>query len=71
MSKKNFLVSGMHCASCAHLIEMDLEELQGIKSAKVDFVSQKAIVEFDEAKLNEQKIIDTIKKAGFEAKSEA
>jgi len=70
MAKKIFLVSGMHCLSCAHIIEMDLEELQGVKSAKVDFVSSKAAVEFDEAKLSGQKIIEAITKAGYSAKPE-
>jgi Cu+-exporting ATPase len=67
--KKEFLVSGMHCNSCAQLIEIELEELPGVKSAKVDFALQKAVVDFDEAKLNGQKIIDAIKKAGYSAKT--
>lgn len=68
MDKKIFFVSGMHCNSCAQLIELDLEELQGIKSVKVNFVSQKAIVEFDESKLNAQQIVEAIKKTGYAAK---
>jgi len=67
MVKKIFLVSGMHCNSCAQLVEMDLEELPGIKNAKVDFASSKAVVEFDESKLGAQKIIEAINKAGYSA----
>jgi len=68
MGKKNFLVSGMHCASCAQLLEISLEEIPGVKSAKVDFSSAKAAVEFDDSKLGELQIIDAVKKAGYCAK---
>lgn len=70
MAKKTFSVSGMHCKSCAQLIEIDLEDLQGVKSVKVDFVSQKAAIEFDETKLNPQQIVEAIKKTGYSAKPE-
>ncbi len=68
MEKKIFSVSGMHCNSCAQLIEIELQDLPGVKTANVDYASEKAIVEFDAAKLTEQKIIEAIKKSGYSAK---
>ena len=31
--KKKLKIEGMHCSSCAMSIDMDLEDLKGIKSA--------------------------------------
>lgn len=69
MVVKNFVVSGMHCNSCAQIIEMNLEELKGVKGVKASYASGKVTVDFDSAILGEKKIIDEIKKAGYEAKS--
>ena len=68
MVSKNFSVSGMHCNSCAQLIEITLEELPGINKAKVDYVSGKAIVEFDEKKTSALEIIIAIKNSGYPIK---
>lgn len=56
----------MHCTSCAMNIDFDLEDL-GVKSAKTNYAKQEAEVEFDEEKINPQKIIDQIKKTGYRA----
>lgn len=42
-------INGMHCGSCAYLIEDILKEQQGVKEAKVDFVNQTCEVEADGA----------------------
>jgi Cu+-exporting ATPase len=70
--KRNFSITGMHCNSCAQLIEIALEELGGVKSAKVDFKAGRAAIEFDEGKLTPLKIEETIEKAGtgYKAKIE-
>lgn len=48
-------------------IEFDLEDLEGVKSARVSLVRQECEVEFDEGKVNEQKILQTIQKGGYKA----
>ena len=46
MSNKVILsIKGMHCGSCAYLIEDILKEQSGVKDAKVDFVGQTCEVE--------------------------
>ena len=57
MQKTEFQIDGMHCKSCAILIESSLSDENGIKSAKVDFASKKAFLEFDPTIHN----IETIK----------
>ncbi|MEW6617651.1 MAG: cation transporter, partial [Patescibacteria group bacterium] len=50
MNKKSFRIQGMHCASCALIIEKKLSKLDGIKHARVNFATEKAEIDFDEKK---------------------
>ena len=45
--KSTFSVSGMHCATCVQTIEGALEDLAGVISVRVNFASEKALVEYD------------------------
>ena len=65
--KKKLKIEGMHCTSCVMLIEGDLEDLGGVKSAKASLIKLECEVEFDEEKVNEQIIIQTIQKTGYQA----
>ena len=47
ITKKSFPIIGMHCASCAKLIEKSLSKVPGVKSASVNYASESAIVESD------------------------
>jgi Cu+-exporting ATPase len=48
MKKINLDIDGMHCGSCAILIEQTLRDKAGIQSANVNFSAEKASVVFDE-----------------------
>lgn len=65
--KKKLKIDGMHCNSCAMTIDFDLEDLEGIKSARTSYAKQECEVEFDEENVNEQVIIQTIQKTGYQA----
>lgn len=65
MKKSVFKITDMHCTSCAINIDFELEDLDGVKSAKTNYARGQSEVEYDPEKLNEQKIIDAIKKAGY------
>lgn len=60
-------ILGMHCSSCSMNIDFDLEDLDGIKAAKTSYAKQESEIEFDEEKLDVQKIIETIRKTGYES----
>lgn len=45
MTRKNYSIVGMHCASCAKLIERKLSKVDGIKSASVNYANETASVE--------------------------
>lgn len=65
--KKKFKITGMHCTSCAMTIDMDLEELEGVKGAKTSYAGQDTEVEFDPAKITDDLILESIKKSGYSA----
>ncbi|HCE48849.1 MAG: Heavy metal translocating P-type ATPase [Parcubacteria group bacterium GW2011_GWC2_45_7] len=48
MQKQSFPIQGMHCASCALTIEKALKKVVGVKSANVNFASEKATVEYED-----------------------
>ncbi len=64
MQKIKFQIQGMHCNSCAFLIEEKLKKQPGIIKVKASYDSQKAIVIYDEQKIHESKIQQTIKSVG-------
>lgn len=63
-------IKGMHCISCAMDIDGELED-NGVKCAKTNYAKSKTEVEFDENRINEEKIIQIIKKTGYEALPES
>ncbi|MDP1743222.1 MAG: cation transporter [Candidatus Amesbacteria bacterium] len=66
--KKIFKITGMHCASCATIIDLDLEDLKGIKSAKTSYAKSELSVEYDEKLVSEKEILESIKKSGYSVK---
>jgi Cu+-exporting ATPase len=63
--KKQYLISGMHCATCAQLIEKAVGKVVGVKDVKVNFASRKMAVVGDE--WSDDNIITAVKKAGYKA----
>jgi len=71
-SKKEhtYFVKGMHCASCVANIENALKQEAGIKSANVNFASEKLYLEFDEIEISIARIQKIIEKLGYKAMEE-
>ena len=65
MIKKKFKIVDMHCTSCAMTIDMDLEDLDGVKKAQTSYAKAECEVEFDSDKIKPNILIETIKKAGY------
>lgn len=57
----------MHCSSCALTIDMDLEDLAGIKSAQTSYAKEECEIEFDQDKINNKEVLEIIKKSGYSA----
>ena len=60
-------IHGMTCASCAARIEKGLLKKEGVISANVNLVSEKATIEYDKEKTNTDELIDQVRKIGYEA----
>jgi copper chaperone CopZ len=50
-------VSGMTCGGCAGMVEKSLLKLEGVTTAKVDYKTGEAQVEFDSKKTTPEKIV--------------
>lgn len=64
MEKQQYEISGMHCASCAIKIENALKGVSGVKSANVNFATEKATVEA-EVGVAPQALAEAVKKTGY------
>lgn len=64
--KKSFPIVGMHCASCAKLIERKLSGVSGVVSSAVNYGSESATVEVDE-KVKDKDLIDAVSDIGYKA----
>jgi len=63
-AKAEFNIKGMTCEiGCAKTIEKKLAKMEGVKSAKVDFSKELAMVEYDEAKVETNDLAMTVTKA--------
>lgn len=64
--KVNIDVMGMTCAACSTRVEKALNKQDGVDTAVVNLIAQKATVEFDTEKIKIDGLIKTIEKAGYE-----
>ncbi len=64
MTKITLKITGMHCKSCEMLLTDALKEA-GVNSAKVASKTGTAVIEFDEKKINREKIKTVIEAEGY------
>ena len=65
--KQKFQVTGMTCSACSATVERNVKKLEGVKDVTVNLLSNSMVVSYDEDKVNNQTIIDTVVKAGYQA----
>ena len=67
MEKISLKIDGMHCGACAAGIQMLVSQMDGVKSAFVDYEGKKGEVEFNPAKVNKDAIVKSIAELGYTA----
>ena len=67
MKKEDFTINGMHCASCAALINKGLSKMPGVRAANVNYAAARAQVEYDEASVSQQQLLGCIASLGYSA----
>src|SRR3989338_11157460 len=60
-------ISGMHCASCSTILTKALQKVPGVKSAVVNYSTEKATITFDAAQTQASMLIEAVKKKGYDA----
>ncbi len=65
--KTTFPIIGMHCASCARLIEKQLAKTPGVNSAVVNYGSEQATVEYDKGQTTMETLANRVRSLGYQA----
>lgn len=65
--KTSFPIIGMHCASCARLIERGLKKSPGVTEALVNYGSEEATVEYEASVSNPNRLGDVVSNLGYKA----
>ena len=67
MEKIELKIDGMHCGACAAGIQMFVSQMDGVKSAFVDYDGKKGAFEFESAKVKKEDIVKAIAELGYKA----
>ncbi len=62
---KTYKVSGMHCASCSHVIEKTLQKVPGVSSVNANYATESVKIDFDQT-ISPQNLSKKIKPFGYE-----
>jgi Cu2+-exporting ATPase/Cu+-exporting ATPase len=62
---KIYKVKGMHCASCAGIIERTFKKVEGVEKAEVNYGTESAKVDFDESKITPEVLSKKIEPLGY------
>ncbi len=65
-NKKSFPIVGMHCASCAKLIERSLSKVPGVTTSAVNYGSESAVVETS-GDVSDNELKKAVESAGYKA----
>lgn len=58
-------VPGMTCAACPFTVKKALSKVEGVSKADVSYEKREAVVTFDDAKTNVQKLTKATENAGY------
>ncbi|MDF1537836.1 MAG: heavy metal-associated domain-containing protein, partial [Candidatus Thorarchaeota archaeon] len=67
-SRMSMRIEGMHCASCVASIEKTLLNQDGVISATVSLLDEKAIIEFDPTHVNREALEKAVVSTGYRPK---
>lgn len=60
-------IIGMHCSSCASLIERSVKKVKGVSEINVNYASEKARVVYDSSLAKVEDLIKGVQSAGYQA----
>ena len=62
---KIYKIKGMHCASCAGIIEKTLKKTEGVISAEANYGNESVKLSFDQNKINLESLSKKIEPLGY------
>ena len=62
---KKYKVTGMTCSACSSRVEKCVGKLDGVNTVSVNLLTNSMQIDFDESKLTEEKIADSVTQAGY------
>jgi Cu2+-exporting ATPase/Cu+-exporting ATPase len=62
---KTFAIKGMHCASCASIIDSSLKKLDGLIDADINFATETARINYEPEIFSLEKMNEAISKLGY------
>lgn len=68
---KTYKIKGMHCASCAGIIEKTLKKTHGVELAEVNYGTEAAKISFDESKTSIENLSKKIEPLGYSIEHES
>src|SRR5579875_1679583 len=61
-------IEGMHCASCVRRIERSLQKVEGVREARVNLATNRAVVVYNPEQAEPEVLIHAVERAGYGAK---
>ncbi len=66
LTTSTFTTTGLHCRSCSMMVDMTLDELEGVESSETDYVTGKTEVSYDAEKVALEDMYAAIRAAGYD-----
>ncbi|WP_100488770.1 copper chaperone CopZ [Sporolactobacillus pectinivorans] len=66
MAQTTLDVKGMHCGHCKMSVTNALKELDGVSNVSVNLEKGKAVVEYDETKVQFSKMKEAVEEQGYD-----
>ncbi len=67
MTTKTYDVPRIHCDGCVRTVTMAVNQLPGISKVEASYETKKVLVEFNPTDVDEARIRDALKNAGYPA----
>jgi len=68
--RQELRIEGMHCASCARAVEHALRGVEGVQSADVRLLTERAAIEHDD-RVTVERLVEAVAEAGYRARAAA
>ncbi len=65
--KERYHISGMTCSACSAHVEKAVKKLEGVEKASVNLLTETMEIEYDESRLDWDRIATAVEKAGYGA----